>query len=126
MSTVLIVDDDRGVIRLLRMLFQLEGFDVVTVSSYDQVLPTCRQVRPDAVLMDLRVQGQETLSLVQELRGEEGLAQIPVVMTSGMACGQRCLDAGADLFLLKPFLPDEVVQRVRELIASSERTVRSA
>ncbi len=119
MSTVLIVDDDQGMIRLLRTLFELEGFQVVTVSSFEDVLPTCREVRPDVILMDLRLRGQETLPLLQQIRREDGLSNIPVVMTSGMNCRTRCLDAGADLFLLKPFLPDELVQKVREVLRSS-------
>ncbi|HEY76029.1 MAG TPA: response regulator [Thermoflexia bacterium] len=120
MSTVLIVDDDHGMIRLLRTLFELEGFQVATVSSFDDVLPTCRKVLPDVILMDLRLRGQETLPLLRQIRQEDGLAKIPVVMTSGMDCGSRCLDAGADIFLPKPFLPDEVVRKVREVIRTSD------
>ncbi|HID90291.1 MAG TPA: response regulator [Anaerolineae bacterium] len=119
MSTVLIVDDDRGMIHLLQTLFELEGFQVVTVSSFENVLPTCREVLPDVILMDLRLRGRETLPLLRQIRQEDGLASIPVVMTSGMDCSSRCLEAGADLFLLKPFLPDELVQKVREVIESS-------
>ncbi|HHS97220.1 MAG TPA: response regulator [Chloroflexi bacterium] len=119
MSTVLIVDDDHGMVRLLRTLFELEGFQVATVSSFEDVLPACRKVRPDVILMDLRLRGQETLPLLKQIRREDGLARIPVVMTSGMDCRQRCLDAGADLFLLKPFLPDELMRRIREIIGTS-------
>ena len=119
MSTVLIVDDDQGMIRLLQMLFELEGFQVVTVSSFEDVLPTCREVLPDVILMDLRLRGQETLPLLRQIRREDGLANIPVVMTSGMDCRHRCLEAGADLFLLKPFLPSEVVGAVRQVLNAS-------
>jgi len=118
-STILIVDDDRGMIRLLRTLFELEGFDVATVSSFEEVLPTCRQISPSVVLMDLRLRGQETLPLLRRMRQEKDLARIPVVMTSGMDCRHRCLEAGADLFLLKPFLPSEVVGAVRQVLSAS-------
>ncbi len=121
MSTVLIIDDDREMVRLLRTLFELEGFQVATVSSYDEVLPTCRRVRPDAILMDVRLRGRETLDLARQIRREEGLASVPLIMTSGMNCRHACLEAGADIFLLKPFLPDELVRTVQGLLSQPSR-----
>ncbi|MDW8069200.1 MAG: response regulator [Anaerolineae bacterium] len=119
MRKIVIVDDDPHMGRLLRILFELEGFEVVTAQRYQDILPTIQQAHPDAVLMDVRVQGRETLDLVRQMRREPGLTDIPVVMTSGMDYRTQCLDAGANCFLPKPFIPDEVVQIVGRLLGTA-------
>ncbi|HIE38376.1 MAG TPA: response regulator [Anaerolineales bacterium] len=116
MSTILVVDDDREMGRLLKTLFELEGHQVVVVPRYEEVFSALHRVLPDVVLLDVRLQNKETIELVHKMRQEEGLNDIPVVMTSGMDRRRECLEAGADLFILKPFLPDEVVRMVGGLL----------
>ncbi len=115
-STIMVVDDDRNIGRLLKTLFELEGYHVVAASTCEEVLPLLRQTLPDVALMDVHVQGQETIELVRQMRQDEKSAHIPVVMTSAMDRRQECLAAGADLFIIKPFLPDELVQTVIDLL----------
>ena len=117
----MVVDDDREMGRLLRTLLELEGHQVIVTSRYKDILPTVRQVRPDVLLMDVRVRNQETIPLVRQIKKDEELSSIPVVMTSGMDLRERCLEAGADLFLLKPFLPDDLVREINTLLNSDSR-----
>lgn len=119
MSKLVIVDDDPQMGHLLRLLFELEGFEVTVARRYQDILPTIQQTRPDVVLMDVRVQGQETLGLVCQMRQEQGLAQIPVVMTSGMDYQKQCLAAGATCFVPKPFIPDEMIRLIHNLLPSA-------
>ncbi len=121
MSKLVIVDDDPQMGRLLRLLFEMEGFQVTLAQRYQDILPTIQTERPDIVLMDVRVQGKETLDLVRQMRQEQNLAHIPVVMTSGMDYQNQCLAAGADCFVMKPFIPDEVVQMIGRLLTSAEK-----
>lgn len=120
MRKIVIVDDDPNMSRLLRTLFELEGFEVTTAQRYQEILSLIQQVRPDVVLMDVRVQGRETLDVVRQIRREQDLTNIPVVMTSGMDYRKQCLDAGANCFLLKPFIPDEMVRMVGTLLGTVE------
>jgi len=120
MRKIVIVDDDPNMSRLMRILFELEGFEVITAQRYQEILPLIQQVRPDAVLMDVRVQGRETLDVVRQIRQEPDLTNIPVVMTSGMDYRKQCLDAGANCFLLKPFVPDEMVRTIGTLLGTAE------
>jgi len=116
LSKVMLVEDDREIGRLMRLLFELEGCSVIATGEYEEVLPLLRQAIPDVVLMDVQVQGQETIDLVRRMRqADERVACIPVVMTSAMDYRRRCMEAGADQFILKPFLPDEVVQEIAGL-----------
>ncbi|MFN3762061.1 MAG: PleD family two-component system response regulator [Anaerolineae bacterium] len=120
MRKIVIVDDDPHMSRLMRTLFELEGFEVVTTQRYQDILPVIQEARPDAVLMDVRVQGRETLDVVRQMRREPDLTNIPVVMTSGMDYQRQCLEAGANCFLLKPFIPDEMVRMVGTLLRAAE------
>ena len=113
---IMLVEDNREMGRLMRVLFELEGCQVVVTDDYEQVLPLLSQALPDAVLMDVQIKGQETIDLVRQMRqSDERVARIPIVMTSAMDYRRRCLEAGADEFILKPFLPDEVVQEIASL-----------
>ena len=109
--------------RLMRMLFELEGYRVVATDAYEEVLPLLCQALPDVVLMDVRLQDQETIDLIHQMRqSDERVTRIPVVMTSAMDYRRRCLEAGADQFILKPFLPDKVVQEITSLSAQRQYT----
>jgi DNA-binding response OmpR family regulator len=114
--TILLVEDNRETARLMRFLFELEGYRVVAADAYEDILPLLQQIRPNALLMDVNVHGRETVSLVRQVRTLVGrAAETLIFMTSAMDCGPECLGAGADRFILKPFLPDEVVRDVKLL-----------
>ncbi len=116
MNTVMLVEDNQEMGRLMRLLFELEGCHVVSTDAYEEILPLLCQTVPNVVLMDVQVDGQETINLVRQMRElDEHVARIPVVMTSAMDYRQKCLEAGANHFILKPFMPDEVVQEVTGL-----------
>jgi len=119
-STVLVVDDDQVFSRLLRTVLELEGYQVVVVACREDVVPTARQVRPALVLMDVHISFGDTLGVLRELRADEALKTMPVVMTSGMERSDECLAAGADVFLLKPFRPAEVLATIADLVSKQE------
>lgn len=119
MKRIVVVDDDPQMGRLLKILFELEGYEVFVARQYGDILPTIREAQPDVVLMDVRVQGRETFHLLREMRRDQALAHIPVVMTSGMNCQRECLEAGANQFVLKPFVPDEMVRVVGSLVGAA-------
>lgn len=117
MTTIMLVEDNPGTRRLLKLLFELEGYRVIDTDSYDEVVSLFRQWLPDAVLMDVRLHGRQTIDLVPQMRSKAGatVTNVPLVMTSAMDCRRECLEAGADQFILKPYLPDELVQEVGSL-----------
>ena len=116
MNTVLVVDDDQVFSRLLRTILELEGYQVAAVICREDVVPAVHQARPSLVLMDVHVSRGDTLGVLRELRADETLKTMPVVMTSGMDRSDECLAAGADAFLLKPFRPSEALTVIAHLI----------
>jgi len=117
MSTVIVVDDDPVFSGLLKTVLEFEGYQAVTVPWPDDVLPTARQVKPVLVLMDVHTGRGNTLGVLRDLRSDEELKHVLVVMTSGMDRSDECLAAGADAFILKPFSPTELLSKVGQLIA---------
>jgi len=119
MSTVVVVDDDEVFSGLLKTVLELEKYQVVVVPWPDDVVPAVRQVMPMLVLMDVHTGRGDTLGILRELRADETLKGVSVVMTSGMDRSAECLAAGADDFILKPFSPSELLAKVADLMGRS-------
>ena len=113
MHTVMLVEDDREVGRLVKFLLELEGYRVVSTDVYEDVLPLLQETQPDLMLMDVHVRGKETIDLISRVRVlDSRAADTVLVMTSARDCYLECLQAGADRFIPKPFLPDQIVEEV--------------
>ena len=110
---VMVVDDDRTMVTLLRTLLELDGYQVVQPKTAASVLESIAAERPDLVLMDVFLKGHDGIDLVRGLRKLPELAQTPVVMTSGMDVSEQSLAAGANSFMLKPYDPEVLLQTIR-------------
>jgi DNA-binding response OmpR family regulator len=108
-----LVEDNRETGRLMRRVFELEGYQVVFTDTYEDILPLLQETLPDALLMDVHVKGRVTIDLIQRVRVLDNRAAATLlVMTSAKDCYLECLRAGADRFILKPFLPDQIVEEI--------------
>ena len=116
MKTIFVLDDDRVFTELLKTVFELEGYEAVVVSSPDELVPMAREIKPALVLVDVHLAHADSFDLVRELRADEALQGVPVVMTSGMNCRPESLAAGANAFLAKPFRPPELLTLVAGIV----------
>jgi DNA-binding response OmpR family regulator len=119
-GTVLLVDDDPVILRLLEVDFGLEGYAVLVASDGPSALEVARSTTPDVVITDVMMPGMSGLELVAALRGEEATSTIPVVLLSARAQTDDVsagLAAGADDYVTKPFEPLDLVERVGALLA---------
>jgi len=66
--------------------------------------------------MDVHVGRRDTFDILREIRSDDDLENVPVIMTSGMDHSADCLEAGAKAFIMKPFRPSELLSKVREVI----------
>lgn len=119
MDKVVIVDDDRVFLELLKTVLQMEGYHPVACTEPDQVAATVRAEQPALVLMDVHIRNRDTLGALKDLKTDPQLKDIPVVMTSGMDRADECLEAGADAFTLKPFRPSKMLDTISRLVDSS-------
>ncbi|MCD4738260.1 MAG: response regulator [Anaerolineae bacterium] len=115
MAKILIAEDDRTMRGLLSTLLELEGDQPVPVSQLTDILPTAEETMPDLILLDVHLAGVDTFPVLKKLKSHPRMSQIPVIMISGMDLKDKCLRLGATEFILKPFRPQELLQRIHEL-----------
>ncbi|GAA3290758.1 response regulator [Dactylosporangium vinaceum] len=113
MSTVLIVDDDRQLLRALRVNLAARGYEVLLAPDGRSGLALAGQHRPDLVIVDL---GLPDIDGIEVVTGIRGWSKVPIVVLSARHAEQakvNALDAGADDYVTKPFGIDELLARVR-------------
>lgn len=122
MSTVLIIEDEAELVKVLRSYLGQAGFEVLTASRGDTGLSTWEHKRPDLVLLDLNLPGMDGLDVAREIRRK---ANTPIIMlTARVEETDRLigLELGADDYVVKPFSPREVVARVRAVLRRAGST----
>ena len=118
-GTILIVDDDSRLRRILRANFEIVGYDVVEAADGDGAIAAIDQARPDAIVVDVLPASNDRPAFVRRVRTHPQGAQIPlIVLTANMHSDDavRSLEAGADDVVVKPFAPEEMLARVRAKI----------
>lgn len=121
-ARILIVEDEPKIAALLADYLQAHGgFRCDALHRGDEVLPRCRETRPDLVLLDLMLPGLDGLDVCKQLRAE---SDVPIIMvTARVEEIDRLLglELGADDYICKPFSPREVVARVKAVLRRSAR-----
>lgn len=118
MSKIMLAEDDPTMLSLLRTLLKMEGFETVTLGEQENVLAAIWREQPDLLLMDVHLTHHNGLDLLREIRAEVSLPYIFVIMQSGMNLETECKAAGADTFLLKPYMPDMLINLIKDGLKS--------
>ncbi len=116
---VLLAEDDITMVSLLKTLLKMEGFEVVALQADADVPAAVRIENPDVLLLDVHLSRQSGLEILEELRNSEDTKNVRVVMSSGASVKEECIRRGANGFLLKPFMPDDLITILRQTIQSS-------
>lgn len=120
MPTILIIEDEPELVKVLRSYLEQAGFHVLTAYRGDSGLSTWEHKRPDLVLLDLNLPGMDGLDVAREIRRK---SNTPIIMLTARVeeTDQLIgLELGADDYIPKPFSPRVVVARVRALLRRSE------
>jgi two-component system alkaline phosphatase synthesis response regulator PhoP len=118
--TVLVVDDEPEIVRLVRDYLERAGFAVVTAGDGSEALRTAHRNRPDIVVLDLGLPGLDGLDVARELRRG---GEMPIIMLTARteeADRVAGLELGADDYVSKPFSPRELVARVRAVLRRTD------
>ncbi len=113
---ILVVDDDKEIVRLMRGYLEQAGYEVLAAYNGETALHIIRRERPDLVLLDLMMPEKDGLEVTRLLRSDPLLAQTPVIMlTARVSDTDKIvgLEMGADDYITKPYNPREVLARVR-------------
>jgi DNA-binding response OmpR family regulator len=116
---ILVVDDDKQIVRLVRAYLEQAGFQVFTAYEGSTALHVIRRERPDLVVLDLMLPDQDGWDLTRIVRSDPTLADMPIIMlTARIEDADKIvgLELGADDYITKPFNPREVVARVRAVL----------
>lgn len=114
MAKILLAEDDPTMISLLKTLLKMEGFEVVTLDVNSDVPAVVQREMPDTILMDVHLGGQNGLQILESIRKNRELADVRIVMTSGLNMKDECISRGASAFLLKPFMPDDLISVLKQ------------
>lgn len=123
-ATLLIVDDEPQVRKLLETLLQHEGYQTLTAGSGEEALQLVAQQPPDLILLDIMMPGMDGYEVASQLKGDETTAGIPIIMLSALSepsARVNGLEAGAEEFISKPVERVELWLRVRNLLRLKTR-----
>ena len=128
---VLAVDDEAGILRLIKLELAGQGFRVITASSGEEALTVAETQRPDIVLLDIVMPGMTGLETLRALRERWNIPVILVTARDREIDKVRGLEMGADDYIVKPFGADEMAARIRAVLRRAagvdvEQTVRAA
>ena len=123
-KTILIADDEPYLIRSLSYVLQREGYHVESAVDGQEAMSKIETLRPDLVFLDLMLPRLDGFQICRRIKERPDLRSIYVIILT--AKGQqedrrKGLQAGADAFMTKPFSPKEIIDKLRQILGSSDR-----
>ena len=121
-ATVLVVDDDPVILKLLEVNFEMEGFRVVRAADGFEGLERAREVLPDIVVLDVMMPRMTGYEVAKALKEGDDTAHIPIIFVTARAQSndvERGMELGVDDYVTKPFDPLDLIARVHTLLARS-------
>lgn len=115
-STVLVIDDDIRMLRMMKRMLELEGFQVIIANNGDMALKSFEKETPDLILLDIMMPDMDGYTVCQRIRE---FSQVPIIMVTAKGDDKEKvegLNIGADDYVTKPFSASELAARVRALL----------
>ncbi len=122
---ILVVEDNEHVSYMLDFLLRRAGYDVIAAPNGRDAQAAIQNLPPvDVVLLDLMLPYVSGYQLIEEIRGDHDWQYVPIVVLSGKVLEEdvvQALDLGANDYVTKPFRPEELLARLRRIVADHER-----
>jgi DNA-binding response OmpR family regulator len=118
-KTILIADDEPNIRQLVAFTLRRRGYAILEAEDGKTALDLIRAGSPDLVVLDVMMPGMTGIAVVQEMMGDAEMAEIPVILLSAKGQGveiEEGLASGARLYLVKPFSPRELAERIAEVL----------
>lgn len=132
-STILVVEDNQDVRKLLRIFLELQHFEVVEAGNGEEAVELARESHPDLILMDLNMPKMDGIEAVEKIRQDASLEEVPVLVNS--ADGSRGIDFYLNInnlgkgyieYLAKPFNYEELPKLIKKVLALHRSDLRNA
>ena len=120
---ILVVDDDREIVRLTRAYLEQSGYQVLVAYDGEAALHVLRRESPDLVILDLMLPDRNGLDVTRTVRRDASLAAMPIIMLTARVDDQDKivgLELGADDYVTKPFNPSELMARIRAVLRRAQ------
>ncbi len=124
---ILIIDDDIDTLRLVSLVLQKQGYQIVTANNGEQGLLEMSKESPDLILLDVMMPEMDGHEVARRLRQDPSMANIPILMftaQSQLRDKEAGFESGADAYLTKPTHPKELQAHIENLLAQSEKRER--
>jgi two-component system KDP operon response regulator KdpE len=118
-ATILVVDDEPQIRRVLRATLTAEGYAIVEARDGQEALTKFRSERPDLIILDMNMPGLDGVEACREIRSNSNIPIIMLTVRSAEKDKVRALDAGADDYIVKPFGIQELMARIRATLRRS-------
>lgn len=113
-KTVMVLEDEPLLFELLHDLLELEGYQVTKPKTFANVVDELSADQPDAVIIDVNLKAANGLDLLSKIRAHQELKDMVVLLTSGSDYRQEALKLGADGFLMKPYMPEDLLTALKQ------------
>ena len=125
MAKILIAEDERDIRDLITFTLRFAGYEVTATTDGEEAYETAQRILPDLILLDVRMPGMNGYDACKKIKANDKTQHIPVVFLS--AKGQEAevqtgIDAGAAEYIVKPFSPDQLTERVQAILENHEQT----
>jgi DNA-binding response OmpR family regulator len=118
-KAILVADDDSLVLEVLKSRLGREGYRIHAAADGEAALDLAARARPDLVILDAMMPVHDGFTVLRELKANAALARIPVIMLSARrqdADKSTAFELGAVDYIVKPFSPDDLILRIRQLV----------
>ena len=118
---IIVIDDEGDLLKMVGMRLESSGYDVKTLDSGERAVEVIREIKPDLVLLDVLMPGKNGCQVCIEIKADEVLKKIPVIIFTAHYPEEEYLKAhaeemGADDYMLKPFEAQELLAKIKYLI----------
>jgi len=120
---VLVIEDHEENRRIVRLLLGSAGIDMVEAVTGEEGVAKAEQERPDLILMDIQLPGLDGYEATRRIKGNPALRHIPIIVVTSYALSGddvKAFEAGCDAYVTKPFVPRELLAKVREFLGRAE------
>ena len=118
---ILVVDDERDIVKALMIRLKTQGYDVVTAFDGAQGVFMAHKEKPDLIILDIRMPAGDGFSVAAKLRESTPTLDIPIIFLTGSperTSEERALEVGARFYIKKPYDPEELLDAVRRALGT--------
>lgn len=122
MAHILVAEDERDIRELINFTLMFAGHKVTQAANGAEALELALQVKPDLVMMDVRMPKMTGYEACRQMKQHEEIRHVPVVFLSAKGQDEEVqtgIEAGAEAYILKPFAPEELTRRIADILSKN-------